>query len=344
MINIKDKLNRTNILIKRTNDVDVEYVSSADFEADIKAINSRIDELNNTDISNFATKSELSEQVNELKGKIKAKIDATGFKFKNSTFTVFPDKFNFSNVSDFNNMFMNCSNLKTVDTYFSPSGPSTMDGMFLNCSSLVEAPEIDTMLCESAEGMYSDCTSLTTVPSYTMAMMVNLTEMFYNCKKLTEVGDISGYSGNYEDMYDLQHLTSMFSGCTSLTTAPHIPTRYATLFLNMFLNCISLTTVPSYDATNAFNITSMFRGCTNLTNFGGLKNLKINCVDSGLEKCSKLSYDSLINIINGLYDFRGNGDNTTTLTIKLNYNSVGLLSDDDIAMATAKGWVISSGY
>ena len=148
MINIKDKLNRTNILIKRTNDVDVEYVSSADFEADIKAINSRIDELNNTDISNFATKSELSEQVNELKREIgNKKIDATGFKFQHSTFTVFPDKFYFSNVSDFNNMFMNCNNLKTVDTYFSPSGPSTMDGMFLNCSSLVEAPEIDTMLC-----------------------------------------------------------------------------------------------------------------------------------------------------------------------------------------------------
>ena len=345
MINIKDKLNRTNILIKRTNDVDVEYVSSADFEADIKAINGRIDELNNTDISNFATISELSEQVNELKREInRAKIDATGFQFRYSTFTVFPDKFDFSNVSDFNNMFMDCSNLKKVDTYISPSGPSTMDGMFLNCSSLVEAPEIDTMLCESAEGMYSYCTSLTTVPSYSMAMMVNLTEMFYNCEKLTEVGDISGYSGNDEDMYDLRYINFMFTNCTSLTTAPHIPTRYVTFFQGMYSNCTSLTTVPSYDVTNATSISGMFNGCTNLTNFGGLKNLSINCEHSGLEKCSKLSYDSLINIISGLYDFRGNGDNTTTRTIKLNYNSVGLLSDDDIAMATAKGWVISSGY
>lgn len=345
MINIKDKLNRTNILIKRTNDVDVEYVSSADFEADIKAINDRIDELNNTDISNFVTKSELNEQVNELKREINtAKIDATGFKFNYSTFTVFPDKFDFRNVSDFNNMFMNCSNLKKVDTYITPTVTSTMDGMFMQCSSLVEAPEIDTMLCENASSMYANCTSLTTVPSYTMAVMVNLTEMFYNCKKLTEVGDISGYSGNDEDMYELRYLNFMFENCTSLTTAPHIPTRYVTYFQGMFTNCTSLTTVPSYDATNAFNITGMFSGCTNLTNFGGLKNLKINCVDSGLEKCTKLSDDSLINIINGLYDFRGNGDNTTTRTIKLNYNSVGLLSDDDIAMATAKGWVISSGY
>lgn len=343
MINIKDKLNRTNILIKRTNDVDVEYVSSADFEADIKAINSRIDELNNTDISNFATKSELSEQVNELKGKINgAKIDATGFKFRYSTFTVFPDKFYFDYVSDFNNMFMHCSNLKKVDTYITPSVPSTMDGMFMDCSSLVEAPEIDTLLCESAEGMFTDCTSLTTVPSYTMAVMVNLTEMFNNCEKLTEVGDISGYLS--DDVPGLEYLNYMFSGCTSLTTAPHIPTRSVRFFIYMFTNCTSLTTVPSYDATNAYNIRGMFSGCTNLTNFGGLKNLKINCVDSGLEKCTILSYDSLINIINGLYDFRGNGDNTTTRTIKLNYNSVGLLSDNDIAMATAKGWVISSGY
>lgn len=349
MINIKDKLNRTNILIKRTNDVDVEYVSSADFEADIKAINSRIDELNNTDISNFATKSELSEQVNELKreiGKINgAKIDATGFRFGGSTFTEFPDMFYFSNVSDFDGLFSGCKDLTTINVDLDgAAGESTRRHMFDSCISLVEAPEIDTTLTTDMTAMYQNCVSLEKVPSYNIDVCASLNNMFDFCHNLVEVGDFTTYSGNDEDLPELQTLLFMFGHCTLLTTAPHIPTRSVRVFTYMFVNCTSLTTVPSYDATNAYNIKGMFGGCTNLTNFGGLKNLSIDCVDSGLEKCSKLSYDSLINIINGLYNFRANGDNTTTNTIKLNYNSIGLLSDDDIAMATAKGWVISSGY
>lgn len=345
MINIKDKLNRTNILIKRTNDVDVEYVSSADFEADIKAINGRIDELEDIDTNDYITKSEFNNQIDELKREIgNKKIDATGFRFGGSTFTEFPDVFDFSNVSDFYGLFRGCEDLTTINVDLDgAAGESTRTHMFDSCISLVEAPEIDTTLTTDMSAMYQNCISLEKVPSYNIDVCASLNYMFNSCHNLVEVGDFTTYSGNDEDLPELQTLAFMFGGCTSLTTAPHIPTRSVRVFTYMFVNCTSLTTVPSYDATNAYNIKGMFGGCTKLTNFGGLKNLKINCVDSGLEKCSKLSYDSLINIINGLYDFRGNGDNTTTRTIKLNYNSVGLLSDDDIAMATAKGWVISSG-
>lgn len=346
MINIKDKLNRTNILIKRTNGVNVEYAPSDVFEADILDINGRIDNLEDVDVDDYVTKVDFDKQIDEIKKELGIKkIDATGFKFQQSTFTEFPDIFDFNNVSDFNNMFMNCNSLKTVKSVISTSKPNTMNSMFMNCSSLTTAPELDTLLCESMEGLFAYCTSLTTAPSYNLPMIGNLNEMYYGCKKLTEVGDICGYNGsNEENLTELHYVSNMFYFCTSLKVAPHIPTRYVTFFIEMFGGCTSLETVPEYDASNAVNIQNMFYGCENLTNFGGLKNLKIDCVNSGLEECYGLSYESLLNIINGLYNFRANGDNTTTRTIKLNYNSVGLLSDDDIAMATAKGWVISTSY
>lgn len=340
MINIKDKLNRTNILIKRTNGVNVEYAPSDVFEADIQAINNRI--YNLVDVDDYVTKVDFDKQIDEIKIELGIKkIDATGFKFRQSTFTEFPDIFDFNNVSDFNVMFMDCNKLKTVKSVISTSKPNTMDRMFNGCTSLTTAPELDTLLCESMEGLFGNCTSLTTAPSYNLPMIGNLNGMYSGCKKLTEVGDICGYNGsNEENLTELHNVSNMFYYCTSLKVAPHIPTRYVRFFTEMFALCKSLETVPEYDVSNAVNIQNMFYGCENLTNFGGLKNLKIDCVNSGLEECYNLSYESLINIINGLYDFRANGDNETTRTLQL-YN-IAMLSDEDIALATSKGWIITT--
>lgn len=61
---------------------------------------------------------------------------------------------------------------------------------------------------------------------------------------------------------------SMFSGCTSLTTAPELPATILAnaCYLNMFKGCTSLTTAPELPATTLANkcYQSMFSGCTNL--------------------------------------------------------------------------------
>ena len=62
---------------------------------------------------------------------------------------------------------------------------------------------------------------------------------------------------------------NMFSGCTSLTTAPALPATTLTegCYGNMFYNCTALTTAPALPATTlAFMCyNEMFRGCTALT-------------------------------------------------------------------------------
>lgn len=341
MINIKDKLNRTNILIKRPNNVDVEYVPSYEFEADIKAVNDRIDELEYVDTSDYVTKSEFNNQIDELKLELASKkIDATGFNFSKCTFSEFPDIFDFSNVSNFDYMFSYCDNLTTINVNLDSVVENTREWMFGYDDLLLEAPEIDTTLTTSMQSMYSSCESLTKAPSYNVDVCKTLYGMYHFCKSLVEVGDFITNSGHSE----LKDVARMFYDCTSLVTAPNIPTKNVTDFYHMFNGCTALETVPEYDASSANSIDYMFTRCNNLKNFGGLKNLKIDWNVSGacLDNSSKITYESIINVINGLYDFRGNGDSDTTRTIKIHYLTMRKLKADDIAMATAKGWVISS--
>ena len=89
--------------------------------------------------------------------------------------------------------------------------------------------------------------------------------------------------------------TSMFYGCTSLTTAPELPstTLAYNCYYNMFYNCSSLTTAPELPATNlavsCYN--SMFFGCTSLTIPPALPatNLAVNCYQSMFRGCTSLT-------------------------------------------------------
>ena len=63
-------------------------------------------------------------------------------------------------------------------------------------------------------------------------------------------------------------LSSLFTGCTSLTTAPELPatTLGVNCYSSMFYGCTSLTTAPELPATTLGNwcYSRMFQGCTSL--------------------------------------------------------------------------------
>ena len=86
--------------------------------------------------------------------------------------------------------------------------------------------------------------------------------MFYGCTSLTTAPSLPATTlADYCYYY-------MFSGCRSLTTAPSLPaTTLANYCYNsMFYNCTSLTTAPSLPATTLANncYSNMFSGCTSL--------------------------------------------------------------------------------
>jgi surface protein len=115
----------------------------------------------------------------------------------------------------------------------------------------------------------------------------------------------------------------------------------------MFYSCEELTTIPELDTSKVTNMFHMFRWCDKLTNFGGLVNIGqafSNTQDYSFHRFviqySPLTYQSCMNVINNLYDVTLVNVNDATLT--LSTYSYSLLSPDDIAIATNKGWTVES--
>ena len=89
--------------------------------------------------------------------------------------------------------------------------------------------------------------------------------------------------------------SSMFNGCTSLTTAPSLPatTLASYCYYSMFRGCTSLTTAPSLPATTlaSYCYFLMFYGCTSLTTAPSLlaTTLADSCYYSMFNGCTSLT-------------------------------------------------------
>lgn len=129
----------------------------------------------------------------------------------------------------------------------------------------------------------------------------------------------------------------MFSYCKALTSIKgEINSSSNTNFQYIFYNCNNLRTIPALDCTSNTSTSSSYNSpvgnCTSLRTFGGLIGMNKSFYCSGSDV---LSYESLLNVLNGL------ADGVSGQTLTLNEVLVNLLSDEDIAIATNKGWSVS---
>ena len=106
-------------------------------------------------------------------------------------------------------------------------------------------------------------------------------------------------------------------------------------FNGFAINCASLHTVDIVDVRKATSLENSFIGCYSLQN--------ITCVEE-LPKCkislnssSKLTLDSVTNIITHLPDLSAEGGKTLTL----HATTKALLTEALIAEATNKNWIIA---
>ena len=125
----------------------------------------------------------------------------------------------------------------------------------------------------------------------------------------------------------------MFLGCNSLTTIPGMDTSNVTEMDGMFQLCRSLTTVPEMNTSRVTNMNSMFSACYSLTELGGLVGLKVSL---DLSSCSKLTHESLLNVINKATDVT-----TSPATLTLGSTNLAKLSDAEKGIATSKGWTLA---
>lgn len=257
-----------------------------------------------------------------------------GTKLGGSSFTKIPNSYKFSNITKFDRMFADCKSLeivKEIDT----SRATTMAGMFNGCSNLQTIPLFNTSSVLAMPSMFMGCGSLQTIPQLDTSNVTNMNGMFYWCSSLQTIPLLNTSS--------LNDARQMFAYCTSLTSVPEINTQNTEFMAGMFMNCSSLQKLPAFNSIKVRSIGNYFSNeMENLTDVGGWKNLKINWNDNyGLVLCPNLTYESCINILNGLYDFTGNGEtpSSTQGKLKVHQNFIDLVGDE-ISIAIAKGWFI----
>lgn len=173
------------------------------------------------------------------------------------------------------------------------------------------------------------CLKKLTLPFNTSAIN-NMAQMFLNDYALEEL-DISTF-----DTTNVTNMQEMFGYCYSLRTLDlsHFTTNAVTNFTNMFRGCHSLYDLDfsglDTSSVSSTSTLTMFDTCPNLIN---LKVGKIT-VNFKFNKCNNLSHDSLMNVINALEP------TDTTLTLTIGSTNIAKLSEEELAIATEKGWTV----
>ena len=132
------------------------------------------------------------------------------------------------------------------------------------------------------------------------------------------------------------NMGNMFSGCTSLTSldVSGFDTGKVTSMVYTFYDCRSLTSLDlsGFDTGEVTIMNNMFYGCSNLISLDSMQNISANL---DLSK-TVLNVTSLLDVIDNLATFQNQSFRTLTLGSTL----LAKLSEDQIAIATNKGWTV----
>lgn len=232
---------------------------------------------------------------------------------------------NTANGITFESMFYNCSALESIPTLNTSKG-TTFGSMFGSCTSLKEIPLLNTSLGTSFTSMFQSCKRLKTIPLIDTSEGTNFTYMFAYCTALKEIPLLNTGKGVSS--------SNMFYGCTSLIRIPGINSQLFTGFYYIFGNCNCLQYIPQIDASSVNSAGLAFTGCVSLIYLGGFVNLRVSLA---ISECTRLSHDSLMNVINNLKDLTG----FTAQTLTLGSTNLAKLSAAEKAVATNKNWTLA---
>ena len=179
--------------------------------------------------------------------------------------------------------------------------------------------------------------------------ITDMHEMFKNCANLTHL-DLSGF-----DTSKVTSMYSMFDSCSQLKTLDlsGFDTSKVTNMYEMFYYCRKLSNIPKLNASNVINVNEVVMDCIRLKDFGGLENLgqaysttasaNLSSYKLELSQNRGLTEQSLINVLNNLYDIKTKGCKTQQVVFG-STNLAKLTSEEGqqaLSNAQAKGWTIS---
>lgn len=160
---------------------------------------------------------------------------------------------------------------------------------------------------------------------------VKVASMFGELRKLTSVNieDVE-----FTSVEESANFMFVFCGVKKLIM-PALP-GVVTIF-GMFQECyrleyLDMSKFDFSNVTDPLDLSASYR----LEHLTGIKNIKMSCK---IGNSPLLTYDSIMDIINGLYDLTED-DDYTPQSLTLHSNAYAKLSDEDIEIATNKGWNI----
>lgn len=182
----------------------------------------------------------------------------------------------------------------------------------------------DTANVTITTNMFYNCSELVTIPRLDTSKVTTMFNMFNGCSKLTSIPQL--------DTHNVTDMGGMFDACSSLTEIPQLNTSNVISMSGTFRGCRSLTSIPQLDVSKIDReMSSTFEGCTSLTSIGMYGFTRsINISKTALE------HDALVAFLNQAGTAFNSSQKITMGSAKL-----ALLSDEEKAIATNKGWTLA---
>lgn len=291
-------------------------------------------------------------------------------KFSKDTNLIFCPKLETPNVTNTEYMFNYCQNLLEVPA-FDTSNVTNMKGMFKACTLLRNIPAIDTSKVTNMSNAFDNCSQITSITLDTSSC-VDMYGLFVYCSLLESV--------TFTDTSKCTNMTYMFQNCSKLKTIINLDTSNNTNMYQMFYYCQELEELPAMDTSKVTYMSSFIYNDSKLRRINSISvksDSQHTTSDSYL--CSwttmnNLSYmlikdlgtlqddkgwnfsrfpvwginddynpDARQSLIDSLitYSFDRTAAGFSPITITLHANVKALLTEDEIAQITAKGFTIA---
>ena len=236
---------------------------------------------------------------------------------------------NMDNVTNMDNCFYSVNIIKEITLPELPN-LTTMSGCFNSCSSLTSITLPDLPNVNNMNLCFSFCRSLKmiTLPS-SLPNVTTMSGCFYSCSSLTSI--------TLPDLPKIANMSGCFSFCRSLSsiTLPDLP--LVTTMYRCFNSCSSLTSITLPDLPKVTIFGYCFYNCSSLQNLviGNINPNITTLTNWYISSCTKLTVESLVNIMNALPTI------TNTRTCTIGTTNIGKLSPEQLAIGTNKGWSIN---
>ena len=193
-----------------------------------------------------------------------------------------------------------------------------------------------------------------TIPLIDTSSYTNMRRFFANYTSLESVPLL--------DTHNVSNMNGMFTECKKLKSVPTFNTSNATVLSQMFKWCVSLRNIPKLDCSKVIAIYDIVYCCNRYMELGGFENLgkgykSISSITANYSDCTldlssgsdpqapnnvfstNISHDSLMNVINNLYDIASDGVPQQRLILGSTNKSK--LTAEEIQIATDKGFSVS---